>query len=136
MNHDIDPEILEQETQLTRATRAFDVNALDRLYADDLMFAGVTGVVCDKAGVMAEARSGADAHAQAADQPQMPAVVGYEKDELRIIRHGETGVASFRFGVTVRANGQEVVRRYRTTNVWIRRGGRWQVCAAQTVAMG
>jgi ketosteroid isomerase-like protein len=63
-------------------------------------------------------------------------VVAYEKDDLRAIRHGDTAVASFRFGVTIRGDGQDVVRRYRTTNVWMKRSERWQVVAAHTAPLG
>jgi len=55
---------------------------------------------------------------------------------VRAIRHGDTAVASFRFGVTIRNDGQEVVRRYRTTNVWMKRPDGWQVVAAHTAALG
>jgi ketosteroid isomerase-like protein len=63
-------------------------------------------------------------------------VVAYDKDEIHAIRHGDTGVASFRFGVTIRGDGQEIIRRYRTTNVWMKRADRWEVVAAHTAALG
>lgn len=130
-----DREILAQEDRLTEATRNVDVAALDGLYADDIIFTGVTGAICDKHSVMDEARRGLAAR-QAAASPTAMAVVAYDKDEIRAIRHGDTGVASFRFGVTIRGDGKEVVRRYRTTNVWMKRSDRWQVVAAHTAALG
>ncbi len=136
MESHIDREILAEEERLTEATRNVDVDALDRIYADDLMFTGVTGVICDKTTVMDEARRGAAERQAAASSPGAPAVVSYDKDEIMAVRHGDTAVASFRFGVTVRNNGQEVIRRYRTTNVWLRRAGGWQVVAAHTAALG
>jgi ketosteroid isomerase-like protein len=136
MSHQNDSEILAQEQQLTDATRALDLGALDRLYADDIIFTGVTGAVCDKAALMDEARRGRAERAQAAASPAGAAVVGYAKDEIRVVRHGDCAVASFRFGVTIRHDGSEVVRRYRTTNVWMKRGGAWMVAAAQTTALG
>lgn len=135
MNAHDQQEILTQEDRLTQATRAIDVETLDRIYADNLIFTGVTGVVCDKRAVMDEARRGADER-QAAKQSGAAVVVGYEKDDVTTIRHGDTAVTSYRFGVTIRADGKDVVHRYRTTNVWMKRGQGWQVIAAHTSAHG
>ena len=127
-------EILEQERQLTDATRTIDVEALDRIYAETLIFTGVTGSVCDKRAVLDEARRGAAERLAAGSGS--PAVVAYEKGEITAVRHGETAVTSFPFGVTIRGGAQEVTRRYRTTNVWMRRPAGWQVVAAHTAALG
>jgi len=131
----LDTDIVAAEERLTEATRRIDVDALNRLYADDIMFTGVTGVICDKAGIMDEARRGAAERASTASS-QAPAVVAYDKDDLRAVRHGTTAVSSFRFSITVRGDGQEVVRRYRTTNVWMKRSDEWQVVAAHTAPLG
>ena len=136
MRGHVDREILAEEDRLTEATRNVDVASLDRIYADDIIFTGVTGAVCDKASVMDEARRGFEARKNAASNPAMPSVVAYDKDEVMAVRHGDAAVASFRFGITVRNEGQEVIRRYRTTNVWMKRAGGWQVVAAHTAALG
>ena len=136
MNHPNDPEIMAQEQLLTDATRALDVNALGRFYADDIIFTGVTGAICDKAAVMDEARRGRGEREKAGASPAAAAVVDYQKDELRVVRHGDAAVASFRFSVTIRGDDKEVVRRYRTTNVWVKGGSGWQVVAAHTAALG
>jgi ketosteroid isomerase-like protein len=136
MNTQNDTEIVAREQQLTEATQAVDLDALDRIYADDIIFTGVTGTICDKATVMDEARRGRAERDKAATSPAAAAVVDYQKDELRVVRHGDSAVASFRFGVTIRGDGKEVVRRYRTTNVWLKRAGTWQVVAAHTAALG
>jgi ketosteroid isomerase-like protein len=128
----MDREILAEEDRLTQATRGLDVDALDRLYADDIMFTGVTGVICSKTSLMDEARRGASERKGSATAP---AVVSYDKDDLHGVRHGDTAVTSYRFDVTIRHEGQETVRRYRTTNVWMRRDGSWQVIAAHTAGL-
>lgn len=136
MEQHIDREILAEEERLTRATRNLDVDTLDAIYAEDIIFTGVTGAICDKAAVMNEARRGAAQRAAAASNTAEAAIVSYDKDEVMAIRHGDTGVASYRFGVTIRHDGQEVTRRYRTTNVWMKRTDGWQVVAAHTAALG
>jgi ketosteroid isomerase-like protein len=135
MKMQMDREILAEEDRLTKATQTADVDALDRIYADDIIFTGVTGAICNKATVMDEARRGAAERKKAAN-PGSPAVVAYDKDEILAVRHGDTAVASFRFGVTIRNDGQEVTRRYRTTNVWMKRAVGWQVVAAHTASLG
>jgi ketosteroid isomerase-like protein len=136
MNSNIDKEILALEERLTTATRNVDVPALDALYADDIIFTGVTGAVCDKHQIMDEARRGLAERQAAASAPGAAAVVAYEKADIRAVRHGATAVASFQFGVTIRGDGQEVTRRYRTTNVWMKRADAWQVVAAHTAMLG
>ena len=132
----IDREIVALEDTLATATRNVDIEALDRLYADDIIFTGVTGAVCDKVSLMEEARRGLADRRRAAASPGAPAVTAYDKDDLRGVRHGSTAVVSFRFGVTVRSDDQEITRRYRTTNVWMKRSDTWQVVAAHTAILG
>ena len=131
----LDKDIAAAEEGLTEATRRLDINSLDRIYADDIMFTGVTGAICDKKSVMDEARRGVEER-NANPTKQAPSVVSYDKDDMRTVRHGATGVASFRFSVTIRGDGQEITRRYRSTNVWMKRGDQWQVVAAHTAALG
>ena len=44
--------------------------------------------------------------------------------------HGDAAVANYRFVVKVSGPNHNVHRRYRTTNVWVKRGNRWQIVAA------
>src|SRR5262245_19092096 len=112
-------EILAQEDRLTRATRQLDLDSLDRLYADDILLTGVTGVTCDKASLMDEARRGR-AERQAAAETK-PFVASYDKGDIKVAAHGDTAVTSWRFVITTQHDGQETTRTYRTTNVWMKR---------------
>ena len=52
-------EILQQEEQLANARRRLDLDAIDRIYADDLLLTGVLGEpTCSKGAVMDEMRRG------------------------------------------------------------------------------
>jgi ketosteroid isomerase-like protein len=126
-----DRDIRACEDQLTLATRHLDLAALDRLYADDIMFTGIQGQICNKASILDEARRGV------AERQQAPgaAAPSYEKDDLNVVVHGDTGVASYRFIVTFRHEGKDLVRRCRTTNVWMKRPAGWQVVAAHTASI-
>ena len=125
--------ILDQEERLTLATRQLDLAALDRIYADDILFTGVLGVVCDKAGLLDEARRGLAQRQAAHDTKQF--VASYQKDDIRVVAHGDTAVTSYHFIVTIRHDTQEVVRNYRTTNVWVKRADGWQVIAGHTASL-
>ena len=41
----------------------------------------------------------------------------------------DTAIANYRFVVTVKGPKPDLRRRYRTTNVWVKRDGRWQIVA-------
>jgi ketosteroid isomerase-like protein len=126
-------EILAHEDQLTQATRQLDLEVLDRIYADDILFTGVTGATCDKSSLMNEARRGR-AERQAAAETQH-FVASYDKADIKVVAHGDTAVTSWRFVITIRNNGQETTRIYRTTNVWMRRQPGWQVIAGHTSSL-
>ena len=53
-------------------------------------------------------------------------------DVQRTAVHGDTAVTSYRFVVRIRADDVDVNRRYRTTNVWMKRDSRWRIVAAHT----
>jgi len=44
--------------------------------------------------------------------------------------HGDAAVVSYRFVVRIKGENIDVQRRYRTTNVWMKRQERWQIVAA------
>ena len=132
MNATLEKEIAKEEDKLTVASRTIDVAALDRLYADDIMMTtvlGHTGRI--KASMLDEARRGI-AERQAATAAGTPIETTYTKDDLQVTGQGDTAVTSYRFVVKLTGAGLHVERAYRTTNVWMRRDGRWQVVAAHT----
>ena len=80
---------------------------------------------------MDEARRGA-AHRESASAAGKPLQDSYEKEDLKIVLRGDTAVTGYRFVVKIKGPGIDVHRRYRTTNVWAKRNGSWQVVAAHT----
>ncbi len=75
MHVNIKQEIIAHEENLTQATRQLDVEALECIYADDVMFTGVTGTVCNKSALMGEARRGVTAETK---------VVAYDKEDIKV----------------------------------------------------
>ena len=124
-------EVLEQEESLTQATRKLDIDALDRIYDEDILMTNVLGDTCNKAGLMDEAQRGVTQREGAAAAGKQ-IEVSYDKEGLKVASHGETAVTSYRFVVKMKGPGIDVQRRYRTTNVWAKRQGGWQIVAAHT----
>jgi ketosteroid isomerase-like protein len=130
----IEQEILTQEENLTQAKRQLDINAFDRLYADDLMMTGVTGEVSGKAGVLTEAARGVTERDNAAAQG-MKFVTSLDNEDIKVVTHGDTAVSSYRFVVRIQGDGLDIHHRYRTTNVWLKRAGQWQIIAGHMTSL-
>jgi ketosteroid isomerase-like protein len=132
MDATLENEIRVLEAQLTHASRSIDLDGLDRLYADDIMMTSVLGNAdMNKAALMNEARRGI-AQRQAAADAGNAFETSYTKDELKVIGQRDTVVTSYRFVVKVTGGNVNVNRAYRTTNVWMKLSGQWQVAAAHT----
>jgi ketosteroid isomerase-like protein len=124
-------EILEQEEQLAHAKRALDLEAIDRIYADDLLLTGVLGEpTCSKNAMMDEIRRGI-AQRDGPKAGGVPFETSTANEDTKVLTLGDTAVANYRFVVTVKGPNLDLIRRYRTTNVWAKRDGRWQIVAAQ-----
>jgi len=123
-------EILRQEARLADARRTLDLDAIDRIYADDLLLTGVLGEpTCSKTAVMDEVRRGiAERDGATAGAAQFETVT--ENEDTKVMALGDTAVANYRFVVTINGPNLALHRRYRTTNVWVRRDGSWQIVAA------
>ena len=124
-------EILRQEDQLADAKRTLDLDALDRIYADDLLMTGVLGEpTCTKAAILDEAKRGIAQHKGAGGGQAFE--TSCTNEDVTVTTHGDTAIANYRFVVKFSGPDVDVQRRYRTTNVWIKREGRWQIIAAHT----
>jgi ketosteroid isomerase-like protein len=112
-----DPEIVTLEARLRDAQLAADMDALDALISDALLFTGPDGRLATKADDLAAYRSGAVRfHA-------------HEPEELRVRRVGaDVAVSALRARLTVQAGGTRFQGTCRYTRVWAREaGGPWRV---------
>ena len=123
----VEKEILTLEEELTQTEMRLDVDALDRIYADDIMVTAPIGICVDKPAVMTEIR-------QAAEK----AVVGrYDKDDLKVRAFGDTAVSSYRMTAEATFEGMEIKRQLCITNVWLKRNGQWLMAISyQTTIQG
>lgn len=122
---DVEREILKLEEELTQTEQRLDVQALDRIYADDIIVTAPIGICVNKPEVMSEVRSAAE-----------KAVVGrYDKDDLKVRAFGDTAVSSYRMTAEATFDGQELKRQLCITNVWMKRNDEWQIVARHTASL-
>ena len=132
MAQTIEQEIVKQEESLANAKRALDLDAIDRIYADDLLLTGVMGEpTCDKAAIIGEITRGREERERSLASGQSIEMAA-ENEDMKVVTHGDTAVANYRFVVTVKGPNIRAHHRYRVTNIWMKRDGRWQIVAAHT----
>ena len=123
--NEIEKQILKLEEALTQTEMSVEVDALDRIYADDIMVTAPIGICVDKIAVMNEVR-------QAAEK----AVVGrYDKEDLKVRSFGDTAVSSYRMTAEATFEGLEIKRKLCITNVWMKRNEQWQIVARHTAGL-
>jgi ketosteroid isomerase-like protein len=120
--NEVEKEISKLEEELTRTEMRVDIEALDRVYADDIMVTAPIGICVDKKAVMSEVRLAAD----------KAKIARYDKDDLTIRAFGNTAVSSYRISAEATFEGTPLSRQFCTTNVWMKRGGSWQIVARHT----
>jgi ketosteroid isomerase-like protein len=100
MTGTIEQEILTQEQNLTQAQRELDIAALDRIFADDVLFTGVTGELCGKAAMLSEWRQGI-AQRDAAIAQGTKATVSFDSEDMKVVTHGDTAVSGYRYLIRI-----------------------------------
>ena len=123
-------QILQREDELVHAKRALDIEALERLYGDDLLMSGVMGEpTCSKAAIIDEMKRGIAERSEAIASGR-PLEVSADNEDMKVAAHGDTAITNYRFVVKFKGPGIDVQHRYRATNVWLKRDKRWQIVAA------
>ena len=123
--NEVEKDVTRMEDELTQTEARLDVDALDSIYADDLMVTAPIGICVDKPAVMSEIR-------QAAEK----AIIGrYDKDDLKVRAFGDTAVSSYRMTAWATVEGAEIKRALCITNVWMKRNGSWQIVARHTASL-
>lgn len=112
--------VLASERRWTEALVKGDVDALARLYADDLVYVHSGGNVETKAEFLDRVRKGG---------------LKYQKVELvepRVRVYGQAAVVNGAFDVSVLVNGQPMNHRVVYVHVYAQQGGEWRIVAHQT----
>lgn len=122
---DVHAEIIAAEAQLRDAQLAADVEALDALISDNLLFTGPDGELASKADDLAAHRSGA------------VKFVEHEPESLEVRPITSTvAMTALRARLTVDVGGVRVEGVYRYTRVWARdEAGAWRVVGGHVSAV-
>ncbi len=116
-------EIIELDSQRMRAMVHVDIAALDRILADDLTYTHSTGRVDTKATLLGALRSGELKYE----------MIEPENIEARV--YGDAAVVTGRATMAVRSGNQRSSFQIRFTDVYVKRHGRWQMCAWQSTRL-
>ena len=115
--------VSELEERLRQAMLASDVDRLDMLIDDDLLFTTQTGAVVGKA---------ADLNAHRSGQLRLTTL---DPSDQRVLFAGETAVVSVLMDVAGTYEGEPFAGAYRYTRVWGHAGGAWRVVAGHMSAV-
>jgi ketosteroid isomerase-like protein len=107
--------VRQQDEQRIRAQIAADAIALRRIYADDFLGIGPTGVVRNKEQVIADFTS------------HELTYQSITTADVRVRIYGNTAVETGRSTMIGRDKGRAVPRDNRFTRVWVVKEGRWQL---------
>jgi ketosteroid isomerase-like protein len=116
-----DPEMVACEAIIRDAQLAADIQALDRLISDHLLFTGPDGALATKADDLTAHGSGAVRFLE------------HEPEELRVRRVGpDAAITALRARLAVQVGGTVHRGTFRYTRVWAREeGGPWRVVGGQ-----
>ena len=109
--------VQQQDQERIRAQTAADTIALRRIYADDFLGIGPTGVVRNKADVIADFTTHALTYQSITTA------------EVRVRVYGIAAVQTGRSTMVGQDRGKAVPRDNRFTRVWVMTDGRWQLVA-------
>ena len=110
-------ELRKLEHDWWEAYKQRDAQTLDRLVAEDFIFTDEEGQVYDKPKFIALALQ--------------QVVTAYTLGDLRIRVYGNTGVVTCPSSWRYNIEGKEVSWEFRSTDVFVKRQGRWQAVASQ-----
>ena len=120
---DLESTIRAVEERLWRAQLSGDVEALDDLIADDLLFTGLTGSLETKTADLQQHRSGA------------LKITKLEPIEFRVRPIPGGAITSVKMDAAAVIAGKRTSAILRYTRVWIWDGGRWQIAGGHMSAV-
>ena len=116
-------ELIDVETHWGEVTVKGDLQALERLYADEYLAIDPAGATFTKAQDIANVKSGNFK------------LETFKLDEVKVRVHGEMGVVTGRNTIKATYMGKDISGVYRFTDTFVKRAGRWQVITTQGTAV-
>jgi ketosteroid isomerase-like protein len=115
----VEEQIKKQEQNWTQAVVEEGAASVDQYEADDIITTDPTGRVTNKAQDKTDLSSG-DYKIQSE-----------ELSDLKVLVYGNTAVAAATNFMRGTYKGQDLTGKYRFTDTWVKRNGKWQVVASQ-----
>jgi ketosteroid isomerase-like protein len=112
----LEQELIRMEKEWSAAYLSHDVSVVDRIVADDFIGTDGRGIMTDKKQEVEDARS---------EHPDRK-VLSETIDDLKVRIYGDTAIVNGRTTEKIQSGGKEFVIRYRRTDVFVKRRGRWQ----------
>jgi len=122
-NQQAEQEIRQRETRRFEAVVRGDIAALDDILSDDLSYTHATGVYETKAEFIAKLKSG-----QLKYESLTP-------EDMLVRVYGTTGVVTGVARVKVQVKGEPLSFQLRFTDVYVKKGDRWQMVAWQATRL-
>jgi ketosteroid isomerase-like protein len=115
----VEQTLMQMERDVTAAFLKRDVASIEPLFAPDFAFTGPDGKVQTKAQLLADVKSG-DLSLESSDI-----------EDMKVRVYGDAAVVTYSTTDKGKYKGQDIGGKYRWTDVFIRRGGKWQLVAGQ-----
>ena len=118
-----DADLEKAEKTWAAAITARDFQALDQVFAPDLIYAHSTGAIESKQDYVARLRSGA----------QRYDTVRHEK--IRVVAHGNSAATHSIVRMIGSSNGKPFNDHLMVLHYWVNQGGRWRLAAHQSTKL-
>jgi ketosteroid isomerase-like protein len=116
-------EIRQREIRRFEAMVRGDVSALDEILSEDLTYTHATGVFETKAEFIAKLKSGQTKYES------------FVPEDVLVRLYGTTGVVTGVARVKVQVKGEHLSFQLRFTDVYVKKGDRWQMVAWQATRL-
>jgi ketosteroid isomerase-like protein len=116
----VEQTLMQLERDWTQASLKKDIDALNRIMADDWVAIDFQGKTVTKAQTLANLKAG------------LPATQAAGLGEMKVRVFGDTAVVTGSDTEKSSSKGKDVVEKYLWTDVFVKRNGRWQAVASQS----
>ena len=120
---DVKEEIRKEDKAWAAAVVARDFPALEKIYADELIYAHATGAIESKQDYLGRLRKGAQRYE------------GVTHESIRIVPYGDSAVTHSIMRMTGTSNGQSFNDHVMMLHLWVKQGGKWRLAAHQTTKL-
>ena len=116
---DVEATLMKMERAAAAALIKRDLAGFGGIFADDAVVVGPDGAVQTKAQLLADVKSGA------------LVIQSTDISEMKVRVFGESAVATYMTTDKGKYKERDISGKYRWTDVFVNRGGKWQIVAAQ-----